>query len=244
MEDIPPPRPPPNFGPRKKLELSSTSGDKTNSVELISNLPPLPKPTPVNQAPSLLGDLPMASPLNTEASAYRISGFASSRSEYGIDAFHRGAGQPPTQKERAGTYKPGLPRIVEEYTKSEQNDQQGSFPRGYKKPELEHHTPLKHRQGTGATEDVGDISTRGKRKKQDNRGEKGQRKKQRGVPAQDEHPRAREEEFGQIEDFIINAIYDDAFVELVERIGGIWQRMGFDDVGQNFFGGIVSDGRI
>jgi len=44
----------------------------------------------------------------------------------------------------------------------------------------------------------------------------------------DEERTREEEDFAQMEEFIINAIHDDSFVRLVERIGGIWQRMGFE----------------
>lgn len=116
------------------------------------------------------------------------------------------------------------------------------FPHGYKKPGAESCALAfsSLRQGMAAsitTADAGDTNTGGKRKQNGDEKEGQEQKKPRVVLAQDENPHTCEEdEFRQIEDFIVNAIHDDNFLKLVERIGCVWQRMGFDDVGARFFG--------
>lgn len=135
LEDIPPPRPP-NFGPRKLLDLPSTYGNKLNAITSLSDLPPLPKPTPLRGPPLSTRELSMASPPAEEVSNFRGPNFSSSCS---ADTFHRG-GPPPTPKKRAGAYRPGLPGIAEENTKGNSSNDRGSFPvfpRGYKKPGVE-----------------------------------------------------------------------------------------------------------
>lgn len=184
----------------------------------------------------------MASPPAEEVSNFRGPNFSSSCS---ADTFHRGD-PPPTPKKRAGAYRPGLPGIAEENTKGNSSNDRGSFPvfpRGYKKPGVESCSlaPSNPRQKTLAaiaTTNTGDTNVGGKRKQNDDEeGGHGQQKKPRIVLVQDESPRAcEEEEFRQIEDFIVSAIHDDDFLKLVERIGCVWQRMGFDDVGAKFFG--------
>lgn len=185
----------------------------------------------------------MASPPDGEVSKYRGPNFSSSGS---TDTFHRGDPL-PAPKKRAGAYRPGLPGIVEEHTKGNSSNDRDSFPvfpRGYKKPEVESCSlasanPRQKTLAAIATTNAGDTNTGGKRKQNDD-GEGGQeqQKKPRIVLVQDESSRAcEEEEFRQIEDFIVSAIHDDDFLKLVERIGCVWQRMGFDDVGVKFFGG-------
>lgn len=117
------------------------------------------------------------------------------------------------------------------------------FPHGYKKPGAEPCALAisNLRQGlltSITTASAGDTNTGGKRKQNgDEKEGQEQQKKPRVVLVQDENPHTcGEDEFRQIEDFIVNAIHDDDFLKLVERIGCVWQRMGFDDVGVHFFG--------
>lgn len=65
--------------------------------------------------------------------------------------------------------------------------------------------------------------------------EHGQQKKPRTSRVEG-NPSREEEDFAQMEDFIVNAIHDDRFLRLVERIGGVWQRMGFDRAVPKLFG--------
>lgn len=120
------------------------------------------------------------------------------------------------------------------------------FSHGYRKPGAESCTPTSSdpMQGTLASSATNARDTSiGKRKRNDDEKEgQWQQKKPKAAPAQDENQHeCEEEEFRQVEDFIVNAIHDDDFLKLVERIGCVWQRMGFDDVGANFFGARVPD---
>lgn len=183
----------------------------------------------------------MVSPPDGEVSKYRGPNFSSSGN---TDTFHRDD-PPPAPKKRAGAYRPGLPGIAEESIKGNSSNDRDSFPvfpRGYKKLGVESCTlassnPRQKTLSAIATTNTGDTNAGGKRKQNsDEEGGHGQQKKPRIIPAQDESPRAcEEEEFRQIEDFIVGAIHDDDFLKLVERIGCVWQRMGFDDVGAKFF---------
>lgn len=188
----------------------------------------------------------MTSPLDTEASKYREPDFGSSGSGLVTDTFHRDP--PPAPKKRVGVYRPGLPGIVEEHPRRNNSNNRSSFPvfpRGFKKLGAESCTPdsSSPRQGvltSITTLNTGDSNTGEKRKQGcDKKEGQEQEKKLRVVLVQDESPSACEEEedeFRQIEDFIVNAIHDDDFLKLVERIGCVWQRMGFDDFGVHLFG--------
>lgn len=179
----------------------------------------------------------MASPLDGEVSNYRGPNFGASGSGFSANTFHRGD-PPPAPKKRAGAYRPGLPGIVEEHTKGNSLNDRTSFPvfpRGYKKPGVGSCAPTSSspRQSTGDTN---------KRKQNDDDKEGQDQQKKPRVVLVDESPRVcEEEEFRQIEDFIVSAIHDDDFLRLVEKIGRVWQRMGFED-GGNFFGNGVLDG--
>lgn len=241
IEDIPPPRPPP-FGSRKPLDSPRTYGIMPNSITSIRDLPPLPRPTPLKGLSPSVGDLSMTSPLDRETLKYRELDFDSSGSGFGTDTFHRDP--PPAPKKRVGVYRPGLPGIVEEHPKRSNSSDRSSFPvfpRGYKKPGAESCAPAssKGELTSITTPNAGDANT-GEKRKQNGDKKEGQKqgKKLRVVLVQDESPSACEEdEFRQIEDFIVNAIHDDDFLKLVERIGCVWQRMGFDDFGVHLFGG-------
>lgn len=250
LEDLPPPRPPLDFGSRKILDSPSACGSESSAIGSLSNLPPLPKPTPISKPPPAAKVLSIAPSFDKNRSKYHESRFASSNSEFGVDTFHQGGDPPLAPKKRAGTYHPGLPGIAEEYTRSNSSNDRGSFPvflNGYKKskPESRIQSSPSAMQGDVSTDtaDTENTNAGGKRKQHDGEKEdQEQQKKQKGVPIGGQNPRAHEEEeFRQIEDFIVNAIHDDDFLKLLERIGGVWQRMGFGEVGQSFFGAGVED---
>lgn len=186
----------------------------------------------------------MTSPLDREPSKYCEPDFDYSSSRLGTDTFHRDP--PPAPKKRVGVYRPGLLGIIEEHPKRNNSNSRSSFPvfpRGFKKLGAESCTPASSspRQGelTGVIiPNSGDANTGEKRKQiGDKGGGQEKEKKLKVVLVQDESPNVYEEdEFRQIEDFIVNAIHDDDFLKLVERIGCVWQRMGFDDFGVHLFG--------
>lgn len=249
LEDLPPPRPPLDFGPRGTSNPPSTNGSKINATNLISNLPPLPKPTLANKPPPNGSSVALS--YNKDTSKYQESRFASSNSLFEADTFHMDGDSPSTSQRRVGAYRPGLPGIIEEYSKSNSSKGRVSFPvfpYGYKKLEPEPRTPCpssSKREKSMGTGTIGtrDTSTEAKRKQGNGEEEdQGQKKKQKSVLGEDESPCGFEgEEFRQIEDFIVGAIHDDDFLRFVERIGGVWQRMGFGGVGKNFFSTDVSD---
>lgn len=247
-DDIPPPRPPSSFLSRKPTVQSPTNPINNRApVDSIGSLPPLPKPTPVKKAPSL-------GFTSDNAPAYHGSDFKhSSRPGSGVSSFQQQSdNQGLATKTRVGGYRSGLPEIVEERARANDTKDRGGFPvfpRGYKKPELRSETflPAVPQERQKAAGDITVIPTAGARnpntegggggggkRKQDDDDDKDEQeqKKQRS-----DHLRTQEEEeFRQVEDFIINAIHDDEFLRLLEMVGGVWQRMGFDEVRHNLSG--------
>lgn len=221
VQDLPPPRPPPDLSNSEQPEISMAPATGSGRSSLASVLPPLPRPTPVRtlRAPSRAqtsnGYISRAMP--TAESTHRVSRQINDEN--------------PNSKQKIPAYLNSISRDAPNFP-PENNSKEDRLP--LQPPFREERDIRSHPPRSGSQPNV--ISTRddalvgskrGKRiNDNEDRNEHMQRKRQH-IHSCEEQTR-EEEDFAQMEEFIINAIHDDSFVRLVERIGGIWQRMGFE----------------
>ena len=205
--------------------MGPTSSGRASST----NYPPLRKPTPVGSRGEPLRSQTIASPMQ----------YPTPHSGSGVDPIHQGgvsthfgreaaapasAGPQATAREHEISRRPDCPGVVPSYLQSQKRvDQEVNIT-------YWPHTP------TPAT-NTSPISAGGKGNQQrdGNRAHAQQNKPRPGQVKDNPSREEEEEDFAQIEDFIVNALHDDSFLELVKRIGGVWQKMGFDSTVPRMF---------
>ncbi|RPA96668.1 hypothetical protein L873DRAFT_1206933 [Choiromyces venosus 120613-1] len=224
IQDLPPPRPPPNLGNREQLEISSRQVSSNGRSSLASVLPPLPRPTPI-------GTLRAASRAQTSA-GYTSRPMLTPGSNR--ETFRQTLDEGQHSKQTIPTYINGLCWDMPKFPPDPNSKPENRLPLPFQPPNPEergihsHTSPsLSQPNDTPKRNDAPVGSKRGK-KLDDNEDRNEHKQKKRQLIDIDEERAREEEDFAQMEEFIINAIHDDSFVRLVERIGGIWQRMGFE----------------
>lgn len=223
VQDLPPPRPPPDLSNREQPKTSIAPVSSSGKSSLASALPPLPRPTPVRT---------LRAPSRAQTSAGYIS-----RPMPTSESNHRLFLQTDDESLNSKQTIPAHPNNISQDTPNlppEKNPKQDRLqlqPPFREERGICGHPPHSSSQ-PNVTSTRGDSlvgSKRGRRvddNENEDRNEHMQRKRQHIHT--DEELTREEEDFAQMEEFIINAIHDDSFVRLVERIGGIWQRMGFE----------------
>jgi len=221
VQDLPPPRPPPDLSNREQPEISIAPATGSGRSSLASFLPPLPRPTPVRTL--------RASSRAQTSNGYIFRAMPAAESTHRV--FRQINDENPNSKQAIPAYINGISRDEPNFP-PENNSKEDRLP--LQPPFRQERDIRSHPPHSGSQTNV--ISTRdhalvgskrGKRiNDNEDRNEHMQRKRQH-IHSCEEQTR-EEEDFAQMEEFIINAIHDDSFVRLVERIGGIWQRMGFE----------------
>ncbi|PWW80780.1 hypothetical protein C7212DRAFT_361295 [Tuber magnatum] len=222
IQDLPPPRPPPDLSNHEQLKISTAPVFSSGRSSLASVLPPLPQPTPVGT---------LRVPSRAQTSAGYISQYMPTP-DSNLAVFRQTNGESLNNKHTTPVYPDPISQDLSNFPPNNNRKQEDRLPLQPPIPEqrdIHNHLPYSGSKSnaTSTRVDAPVGSKRGK-KVDDNEDVSEHKQKKRQLVGIDGERARGEEDFAQMEEFIINAIHDDNFVRLVERIGGIWQRMGFE----------------
>ncbi|KAG0639450.1 hypothetical protein HOY80DRAFT_1022514 [Tuber brumale] len=222
VQDLPPPRPPPGLSNGEQPKISTAPVSSGGRSSLASALPPLPQPTPIGtlRAPSRTQTSTgyISQPIPTHGPNHRV--------------FRQANDEGLNSKQTVPAYLNAICRDMPNFPHDDNPKQEDRLP--LQPPISEERDIPNHLLCSGnkfnaasTRDDTLAGSKRGERA-DDSEDRNEHKQKKRQLINIDEERAREEEDFAQMEEFIINAIHDDSFIRLVERIGGIWQRMGFE----------------
>ncbi|KAG0130889.1 hypothetical protein HOY82DRAFT_357453 [Tuber indicum] len=222
VQDLPPPRPPPGLSNSEQPKISAVPVSSSGRSSLASALPPLPQPTPVGT---------LRAPSRAQTSAGYIS--------HPIQTHGPNNGVFRQANNEGLSSKKTVPAYINAIFRDMSNSPHDNNPKEEDRLSLQspipedrntpNHFPRSgNKFNAASTRDDTLVGSKRGKGMDDSEDRNEHKQKKRQLINIDEERAREEEDFAQMEEFIINAIHDDSFVRLVERIGGIWQRMGFE----------------